>query len=122
VAAIVYSAALIVAGFVMPVYSSESVSSEGEITQGSATLVGENGASAVVVLAIPLVIAVVVGVALRRRTRRSVAVAWTLVGLLAAFNLLSIASIGLFVLPVTLALVAALLAQRPRPPSAFARN
>jgi hypothetical protein len=42
-------------------------------------------------------------------------VAWTLTGLLAAFNLLAMLSIGVFILPITAALIVACGASRPPP-------
>ncbi|MGB7979959.1 MAG: hypothetical protein WCF36_04100 [Candidatus Nanopelagicales bacterium] len=45
--------------------------------------------------------------ALSMRTRPAAALAWTLVGLLSIFTLLTMMSPGLFILPVTLTLVVA---------------
>lgn len=111
-----YGMLLVVAGFLAPVYLSTSESSSGEVTHGSGTLVGVNGLGVVAVLGVPLLATVLVGYALRLRSRRgAVPFAWTLTGLLAAFNLLAMASIGLFVLPVTAALIVACSTSRPRP-------
>lgn len=106
--AVLFGVGLIVAGFVAPLYSTEIASSSGEVTRGTATLVEVNGAGVMVVLSLPLVMAVAVGWALwQRRRRGAVALAWTLTGLLAVFTLLAMLSIGVFVLPVTAALIVA---------------
>ena len=106
--AALYGAALVAAGFLAPVYQSTSVSSSGEVTHGSGTLVGVNGPGVVAVLCVPLVVSVLVGLALWLGSRpRAVKLAWTLTGLLVVFNLLALMSIGLFVVPVTAALVVA---------------
>lgn len=104
----VWAAVLVVAGFLVPVYETTSTSSAGDTTQGTATLVGENGASALVVLAIPLLATLLVAGALfLRPDRGGVAAAWVVTALLAGFTVLAIASLGLFVLPVTAALAIA---------------
>ncbi len=75
---------------------------------GSVSLVSEQGSGVIAVLAIPLLITVIVGVALWFRSRSGVLiVAWTFTGLLALFNLLAMLTIGVFVLPVTAALIVA---------------
>ena len=107
VLAAVYSAGLVAAGFVVPFYSGVSVSSAGYVVTGSATLVDENGLGVIVVLALPLLVTLLVAVALSMRARPAAALAWTLVALLAIFTLLAMMSIGLFILPVTIALVVA---------------
>jgi hypothetical protein len=108
-----YGVALVVAAFVAPVYESTSSSSSGETTRASDTLVGVNGLSAAVVLAVPLVVTLVVGCALWLGSHRwAMPIAWTLTGLLAAGNLLAMLSVGVFVLPVTAALVVACAASR----------
>jgi hypothetical protein len=116
VTAAVYAGAFVVAGLVVPVYSSASESSSGEVTQGSDTLVGVNGMAILPILAVPLLATVLVGCALRLRALRgAMPVAWTLTGVLAALNLLAMASIGLFVLPVTAALVVACISSMREP-------
>jgi hypothetical protein len=106
-------AALVVAAFLAPMYASTSVSSSGEVIQGSATLVGVNGMGVLVVVGLPLLVSVAVGCLLWLSLRRgAVAAAWTLTGVLAAFTLLAMLSIGAFVLPVTAALVVACVASR----------
>ena len=106
--AVAYSLALLLAGYLAPVYSTETSLSRGEISRGSATLVAENGPSVVFVLGIPLLVSLAVGAALMLYTRRgAIPIAWALTGLLALFNLLAMLSIGVFVLPVTGALIVA---------------
>lgn len=104
-----YGIVLVVAGFLAPAYKWETVdATSGEVTQGSGTVVGVNGLGAMVVLGVPLLATVLVGCALWPHSRRgAVPSAWTLTGLLAGFNLLAMGSIGLFVLPVTAALIVA---------------
>jgi multisubunit Na+/H+ antiporter MnhB subunit len=117
--AAVYGLALIIAGFLAPAYESTSVSSSGETTHGSGTLIGVNGLSAAVVLGAPLLLTLVVGYALWRPSRPSaVPFAWTLTGLLAGFNLLAMASIGVFLLPLTADVIVAcaMCRSRSKPP------
>jgi hypothetical protein len=79
------------------------------VTHGSATLVSVNGRGILLVVGVPLVATALVGGALwRRGPRRGAGVlAWTIAGLLAVFNVLALASIGLFVIPVTVGLIVA---------------
>jgi hypothetical protein len=102
-----YGVALVVAAFTLRVYESDSSSSSGGSSQASDTLVGVNGTGVALVLAVPLFVTVAVGCALALRSRWSLPIAWTLTGLLAALNLLAVLSVGIFVLPVTAALVVA---------------
>jgi hypothetical protein len=108
--ATVYGAALVIAGFLVPMYESMTVSSSGAVEHGSSTLVDVNGLGVVVILAVPLFVTLAVGCALWQRPRRGAvasAVAWTLSGLLGVFSLLAMLSIGVFVLPITAALIVA---------------
>jgi hypothetical protein len=120
-AAAAYGVALVVAAFVAPVYDSTSSSSSGETTSGSETLVGANGLGSALVLSIPLLATLVVGSVLWQRSRWSLPIAWTLTGLLAAFNLLAMLTVGVFILPVTAALVFACARSRSPalPPAVF---
>ena len=113
--AAVYGVALVVAAFTVPVYDSDSSSSSGGTSQASDTLVGVNGTGVALILAVPLLVTLAVGCALWQRSRWSLPIAWTLTGLLAALNLLAMLSVGIFVLPVTAALVVA--CARSRPPA-----
>ena len=107
--ALLWSAAMPVAALCVPFYESTAVSSSGAVTNGSATLVAENGLAALLITSVPLAITLVVGGCLWRRGARPGAgpAAWTVTGLLAGFNLLAIMSVGIFVVPVTAALVCA---------------
>jgi hypothetical protein len=107
--ALAWGTGLVIAALLVPVYQSSSVSGPGTATDGSATLVGVNGWGALLVAGAPLVAAVVAGCALWWRAGRASAgvLAWAVTGLLACFSFLAILSIGVFVLPVTLALVIA---------------
>ena len=116
-----YGVALVVAAFVLPVYDSDSSSSTGGTSRASHTLVGVNGSGVAVVLAVPLLVTLAVGFALWLRSRWALPIAWSLTGLLAALNLLAMLSVGIFVLPVTAALVLACARSWPpaRPPAVF---
>jgi len=116
-----YGVALVIAAFTLPVYDSAGSSSSGETSLASDTLVGVNGPGVALVLGVPLLVTLAVGFALWQRSRWSVPIAWTLTGLLAAANLLAILSVGIFVLPVTAALVLACVRSRPpaQPPAVF---
>jgi hypothetical protein len=116
-----YGVALVVAAFTVPFYDSDSSSSSGEASQASETLVGVNGPGVALVLGVPLLVTLAVGFALWQRSRGAQPIAWTLTGLLAAANLLAMLSVGIFVLPVTAALVLACVRSRPptQPPAVF---
>ena len=121
VVAAAYGVALVVAALVLPVYDSASSSSSGETSRVSDTLVGVNGPGVALVLGVPLLVTVAVGCALWQRSRWSLPIAWSLTGLLAALNMLAMLSVGIFVLPVTAALVLACARSRApdRPPAVF---
>ncbi|HEX6876439.1 MAG TPA: hypothetical protein VF165_12325 [Nocardioidaceae bacterium] len=104
----VWGLGLVVAGFFVPVYHFSGWSSSGGLTRSTATLVDVNGLGVVVVLALPVVATVLVTFALLVRSQPgAMAAAWVLTVLLAGFNLLAMLSIGVFVVPVTAALVVA---------------
>ena len=107
--AAVWGAGLLAAAVVIPVYSSAGMSSSGAVSHGPATLVGVNGWGVLLVVSVPLVAAAMVGGALWRRGPRQGAgvLAWAIAGLLAVFNVLALASIGVFVIPVTACLFVA---------------
>lgn len=108
--AAVGATAVLLAGFLLPVYSSVGGSSSGAVVSGSDTLVGVNGPAVAWVLAVPLLATAVVAGALWWRARP---LAWTVTALLAAFNLAALLSVGLLIVPVTVALVAACALHRP---------
>ena len=107
--AAVWGAGLLAAAVLVPVYASVGVSGAGGDSHSSATLVGVNGWRVLLVVGLPLVATAMVGGALWRRGPRQGAgvLAWTIAGLLVVFNVLALASIGLFVIPVTAGLVVA---------------
>lgn len=117
--ALVWSLLLVVAAFVAPVYSSSTGSStdvtSGAVTTpetaGTGTLVGVNGAGVLVFVALPLVATLVVAWALARGRRR---LGWVVTSVLGVLTVLALLSVGIFFLPVSLALVVAC-ANTPRP-------
>jgi len=118
VAAAVWSSWLVVAAFVLPVYGSAITTSSGTpatvspetVAHASQTLVEVNGPFAAVEMAVPLAATLVVALAFRSGVYRvRMLVGWTATGLLAVFNVLGMLTIGVFVLPVTVALVVACL-------------
>jgi hypothetical protein len=119
--ALVWSLLLVGAAFVAPVYSSSTGSSSSDVTSGATTtasqttgtgtLVGVNGPGVLVFIALPLLATLVVAWALARGRRRS---GWVVTSVLGVLTVLALLSVGIFFLPVTLALVVAC-ANTPRP-------
>jgi hypothetical protein len=119
--ALVWSALLVVGALVLPAYGTSSQSatldtgtsaaSTAPVTTGTETLVGVNGEGVLVVIGIPLVVTMLVGTALAFRRRR---IGWVLTSILGFFTLLAMLSIGIFILPTTLALVVACAATERR--------
>lgn len=105
--------ALLVAAFVVPVYSSlfTSAPSGVSVPSASTTLVQVNGLGVLVPVGLPALIAAVVWFALHRKcsrgSRPSGHVAWALIWLLIAFCLVAVASIGMFVVPAAVLLAGA---------------
>ena len=111
--AVAWSALLVAAAIVLPAYGtatkpasvdSSAGSTTTTATTGAATLVGVNGSGVLIIVSIPLAVSLLVALALAGRRRR---VGWVLTALLGFFNLLAMLSIGIFILPTTLALVVA---------------
>jgi hypothetical protein len=115
IVALAWGLLLLIAAAVVPVYSTETQTTSGAITTGTATLVQVNGWHALLVVAVPLACAALVGALLWRRVGKPGAgpVAWTVTALLAGFNVLAMLSIGVFLLPVTVALIIACTSHRP---------
>jgi hypothetical protein len=119
IVALVLSALIIVAGFTLPMYSSSSgdAVAPGDApatpTFGTGTIVGVNGLSSLLVLALPLLVTICVAVALMRSSQAARITAWTVTGLLAVFTVMALMSIGIFLVPVTIALVIACFSSRP---------
>lgn len=122
--ALIWGAGLVVAAAWLPVYQSSTVSGSGAVTDGSATLVGVNGWTALAVAGAPLAAAVLTGYALWRRAARPGAgvVAWIITGLLACFNFLALLTIGVVVIPVTVALVVACATHGSKPRGVLTRS
>jgi hypothetical protein len=104
VAAFLWSAALVGAAFLLPLYGSSSTSSTGAHSSSSLTLVQVNGLGVLIPVGVPLIIVALVWAALHRKCSRGGRVAgyaaWTFVGMLAAGCLVAIASVGLLIAPV----------------------
>jgi hypothetical protein len=116
--AVVWSALLVVGALVLPAYgtSSQSATLEGTVNTepvmtGTDTLVGVNGQGVLLVVGIPLIVTMLVAAALAFRRRR---IGWVLTAILGLFTLLAMLSIGIFILPTTLALVVACAATERR--------
>jgi hypothetical protein len=111
VAAFAWSAALVGAAFVLPLYGSSSTSSTGAHFSAGPTLIDVNGPSALIPMGIPLVVVALVWAALHRKCARGGripnAIAWSFAGVLAAGCLVAIASVGLLILPVAALLLCA---------------
>jgi hypothetical protein len=110
--ALVWSIGLVLVALFVPVYgSSETSAGDNGVTLTHATLVQVNGPRALALMAIPAVVSIVVAWALRAMwagVRWSVGVAWAAVIVLAAETVVGIVSVGIFILPVTVLLAAAL--------------
>ena len=117
--ALAWSLALIPAALLVPVYASasQSTAAPGVVGHGGATLVALNGAGALIAVAVPTAITLAVWAALHRRRTRAGRLAGRLaraaVAVLAAFNLIAMFTIGIFMIPATLMLAGAVRASRP---------
>jgi len=123
--AFVWGVLVIVGAGTMPLYSGESIkttydpvtgTSATSATTVSATLVGQNGGYAYIIAALPLVAVTVIALAmaLRDPRRGTPPVAWIVLGLFGAFNLLAMLTVGVFFLPVTACLLAACIIRQLR--------
>ncbi len=103
--------ALIPTAFFAPVYHGTSVTPGGAVVRMTDSEVGVNGLYVVWLLCIPVALALVAWVGLRLRCSRASSlgstVAWAAVVLLFVFAAVGLASIGVFVLPAALLLLAA---------------
>ena len=122
-AAFLWSVALVVGAVTIPVYDSEAyvgsasvaagsgqvLHQTGSVTHTSATLVQVNGSYALAVAAFPLLVTLLVALAIGRPRSGRVAavVAWVCIGMLGLLTLLSMLTIGVFLLPVVSALTLA---------------
>jgi hypothetical protein len=112
VTAFSWGLALVPAALLLPAYHGSTTSSNsGVITHPSATLVGENGLWVLGVVGLPAALAVIAWFGLHRRcesaSRRGSALAWTAIAALLLLSLLAAASVGPFLLPAALLLIAA---------------
>jgi hypothetical protein len=109
--AIAWSVGLVLVALLAPVYGSSTggLGDDG-VTLTHATLVQVNGVRALALMVVPGLAALVVAGALRARwadQRWSRLLAWAAVTVVAAETVVGILSIGIFILPVTLPLAAA---------------
>lgn len=90
-------------------YQSVTSSPSGPTVYGSTTLVDENGSAILLIVGLPLLLTVITSCALGFGSRRRSAelVAWIATGILAAFTLIAMLTIGLLIAPVTAGLVIA---------------
>jgi hypothetical protein len=110
-AAALWSLGVLVAALIAPVYSSVGSSSSGAFSQSHSTLAEENGLWVLLPMATPLLVTLILAALLHARQKRGQSGAgtfgWLITGLLGAFALISLASVGVFVVPVAVALVVA---------------
>jgi hypothetical protein len=105
------SAALLVGALVAPWYSStdSEVGPHGaQVSHSTATLVQENGAMVLGIVAVPLLVTAAIAIVLgtRRPGLGTPLLAWGLVALIGVLVVLGILAIGIFILPTALSLVA----------------
>jgi hypothetical protein len=111
--AFIWSLLLLVGASLVPFYqgSVESVGPRGRVRSydTSGTLVEMEGSGILVVVAVPLAATLLVTLALLAQVlgKNAGPLAWTLVVLLFGFNFLAMLSIGIFLLPTTVALLVA---------------
>ena len=117
--AAVWSSGLVAFAY-MPTYSTSVGTDGGAVSSGASSLVEVNGGDVLLVVAVPLAVTVLVGLAMLLRSRRGfLAIAWALTAALAVFNLVAILSIGVLIVPVTAALVGACAAATAWPSTRF---
>jgi hypothetical protein len=109
--AFVWSLGLLLAALLVPVYD-QTESSVNGLSLTTATLVQADGAKVLIPVALPAVLTGLVGLAIRRRYRSgrdwTATAAWVMVGLLVVLSVLSILSLGAFVIPAVILLSLAL--------------
>ena len=105
--ALAWSVGLIAFAFA-PTYSTVRSGPDGTTIRSTESLVSENGTVVLVAVAVPLAVSLLVGLALLfSRHQVALTTAWFLTGVLGVFNFLALLTIGLLVVPVTAALIAA---------------
>jgi hypothetical protein len=119
-AALAWSLGVVLAALLVPAYDASSSSPQG-LTLTRATLVQRHGARALILVAIPMIVSIVVAVAIYGRHRGgprwNAPVAWVAIGLLAAESVLGITTLGAFIAPVVI-LLALSFRLAPSPPRA----
>jgi hypothetical protein len=110
VAGLVWALGAVLAAVLVHAYDADTTSPAGGLTLTRDTLLESKGAGALVLVAIPLLLAIVVLVAMWYRRRRdapwSGRVAWAAIALLAAESLVGILTIGAFMVPAAVLLAA----------------
>jgi hypothetical protein len=118
--ALAWSIGLVVAAVALPVYSGSSTSSDvNGVTLTNSTLVQVNGIRALVLMAVPALVSIIVLVAIRARrsgARWASPVAWTAIAVLIAEAMVGFMTIGLFIVPTIVLLVMAMARSRTPPP------
>jgi hypothetical protein len=109
--ALCWSAFLVSSAFWAPLYEGQTATSGGMVTRTSVTLVGVNGPRAALLLGVPLLLTLAAAIALHFRcasgSRTGTGAARLAICLLVVLTLLGAASIGMYVVPGVLLLVAA---------------
>ncbi|MDN4475650.1 hypothetical protein QQX09_07265 [Demequina sp. SYSU T00192] len=106
--AVGWGALLPLLALAVPVGTEVSLSSDGIETTRHLTLAQAEGVSGVLTVAVPLALVLLVGAAMAAPGRWGLPAAWALFGLLAAANLLAMMSVGIVVVPLTVAVLVAL--------------
>ncbi|WP_062387488.1 hypothetical protein [Demequina iriomotensis] len=103
--AVAYGIAVIGIALLAPLYSSATEDSDGVQSLSTATLVEVEGVSGLVTMSVPLLVTLAVGAARVAPTRWGRPVAWVLWSLLCVGTVLALMSVGVLVLPLTVALL-----------------
>jgi hypothetical protein len=111
--ALVWAVGVVLAALLLPAFNGQTVSSElNGVTLTTATFVQVNGAWVLIPVAVPVVVTVLVGVALRARRTNGPSwvgpAAWAALAVVLVLALVTIASIGAIMLPVVVLLVLAM--------------
>jgi hypothetical protein len=110
---LVWALGVVLAALLLPAFNGQTVTSELDgVTLKTATFVQVNGAWVLIPVAVPVVVTVLVGVALRSRRTNGPSwvgpAAWGAIALVLVLALVTIASIGAIMLPVVVLLVLAM--------------
>lgn len=108
VIAAVLGLALVIWALTFPAYEGLETTSDGVTHHLTRTMVEENGPRVMIPVSIPLAVTGLVALLVLRGPEPAARIlAWVLVGLLGAFAVLAMFSIGIYVLPVVIALAVA---------------